>query len=49
MCKGDKGQPSQRIENLADVRRGEAAAAAKLLGGELLTGEFPDRELTDTH
>jgi N-acetylglucosamine malate deacetylase 1 len=48
MCKGDKGQPFQRIENLADVRRGEAAAAAKLLGAELLTGEFPDGELTDT-
>src|SRR6266404_2450491 len=48
LCKGDKGQPANRIEHLADVRRAEAAAAAKLLGAELLTGEFPDGELADT-
>lgn len=48
LCQGDKGQPAKRIENLADVRRAEAAAAAKVLGAELLTGEFPDGELSDT-
>src|SRR5205814_6482880 len=48
LCKGDKGQPAKPIPNLADVRREEAAAAAKLLGAELLTGEFPDGELADT-
>src|SRR5436853_2934028 len=48
LCKGDKGQPVVRIENLTDVRRAEAAAAAKLVGAELLTGEFSDGELADT-
>src|ERR1041384_1886582 len=48
LCKGDKGQPAKHIEDLADVRRGEAAAGAKLLGAELLTGEVPDGELADT-
>ena len=48
MCQGDKGQPAARIANLAEVRRAEAGAAAKLLGAELLTGEFPDGELADT-
>lgn len=48
MCKGDKGQPATPIPNLADVRREEARAAARLIGAELLTGEFPDGELADT-
>ena len=48
MCQGDKGQPATPIPNLPDVRREEARAAAKLLGAELLTGEFPDGELADT-
>jgi len=47
LCKGDKGQPATPIPNLPEVRRGEAAAASKLLGAELLTGEFPDGELAD--
>src|SRR6476620_322105 len=47
LCQGDKGQPAIPIPNLPEVRRQEAAAAAKLLGAELLTGEFPDGELAD--
>src|SRR5262245_43059164 len=48
MCQGDKGQPAKPIPNLPDVRREEARSAAKLLGAELLTGEFSDGELADT-
>src|SRR3954469_17669511 len=48
MCKGDKGQPATPIPDLAAVRRVEAAAAAKLLGAELLTGDFAAGELADT-
>ena len=48
LCKGDKGQPAVPIADLAAVRRDEATAAAKLLGAELLTGDFPDGELADT-
>src|SRR4051812_20714594 len=48
MCNGDKGQPATPIPDLAAVRRQEAAAAARLLGAELLTGDFPDGELSDT-
>jgi LmbE family N-acetylglucosaminyl deacetylase len=47
LCRGDKGQPSRPIENLAAVRREEMAAAAKLLGAELYRGEFGDGELVD--
>jgi LmbE family N-acetylglucosaminyl deacetylase len=47
LCQGDKGQPAQPISNLADVRRQETTAAAKVLGAELLLGEFPDGELAD--
>jgi N-acetylglucosamine malate deacetylase 1 len=48
LCQGDKGQPATPISNLTDVRRDEAAAAAKLLGAQLFTGDFPDGELADT-
>jgi len=47
MCRGDKGQPSKPVKNLAAVRRKEMRAAAKLLGAKLFLGEFPDGELTD--
>src|SRR5437899_6158472 len=47
LCQGDKGQPATPIPNLAAVRREEAAAAARLLEAELLTGDFPDGELAD--
>lgn len=48
MCRGDKGQPAQPVEDLAAVRRGEAAEAAGVLGAELLTAAAPDGELMDT-
>ncbi|EEF59062.1 PIG-L deacetylase family protein [Pedosphaera parvula] len=47
MCRGDKGQPSQPIKNLAAVRRREMSAAGKLLGAKLYFGESPDGELVD--
>ena len=47
LCRGDKGQPSQRVANLTAVRRREAAAAARLLGAQLFLGEHADGTLTD--
>jgi len=47
LCRGDKGQPATPIPNLGAVRRKEMAAAAKLLGAELLCGGFGDGELLD--
>jgi LmbE family N-acetylglucosaminyl deacetylase len=48
LCQGDKGQPATPIENLAEVRRQEMAAAAELLGAALLLASLPDGELADT-
>jgi N-acetylglucosamine malate deacetylase 1 len=48
LCQGDKGQPATPIPNLAAVRRREMAAAARLLGAELLRGNVPDGHLADT-
>ncbi len=48
LCNGDKGQPSDTIENLAEMRREEMTAAANLLGAELMLGEVSDAELCDT-
>ena len=47
LCLGDKGQPSQPIPRLATVRRGEMAAAARLLGADLFWGRVPDGTLAD--
>ena len=47
LCRGDKGQPSKPIPNLAAVRRKEMAAAARLLGAKLFRGEFGDGQLAD--
>jgi LmbE family N-acetylglucosaminyl deacetylase len=47
LCQGDKGQPVVPIANLAQVRRQEMAASARLLEAELLLGELPDGELAD--
>jgi len=48
LCRGDKGQPRSAIKNLADVRRKEMAASARLLGAQLFTANFPDGTLMDT-
>ena len=47
LCQGDRGQPAVPIENLAEVRHTEMAAAAELLGATLLRGEFSDGHLAD--
>jgi LmbE family N-acetylglucosaminyl deacetylase len=47
LCQGDKGQPTPPVADLAAVRRAEMAAAAVLLGADLLLGEFPDSGLFD--
>jgi N-acetylglucosamine malate deacetylase 1 len=47
LCQGDKGQPDPPLDNLAEVRRQEMAEAARLLGADLLTGDFADATLTD--
>jgi LmbE family N-acetylglucosaminyl deacetylase len=47
LCRGDKGQPDPPIDDLGSVRREEMAAAAKLLGAELLWAGFGDGELAD--
>jgi LmbE family N-acetylglucosaminyl deacetylase len=47
LCQGDRGQPEPPLENLSELRRKETAAAAALLGAELLLGEFGDGTLQD--
>ena len=48
LCGGDKGMPAgQRTDNLAEMRRGEAEAAASVLGAELFWVGSPDGELAD--
>jgi LmbE family N-acetylglucosaminyl deacetylase len=47
LCQGDKGQPSERVANLASVRRKEVKAAADLLGAELFLSGWPDGTLAD--
>ena len=47
LCQGDKGQTEPPTPDLVSVRRQESAAAAALLGAELLFGDFPDAQLFD--
>ena len=47
LCKGDKGQPSKLIRDLAAVRRKEMREAMYVLGAQLFLGEFPDGTLAD--
>ena len=48
LCRGDKGQPTKKIANLAAVRRNELNASAELLGAQLFPGGQPDGELADS-
>jgi LmbE family N-acetylglucosaminyl deacetylase len=48
LCRGDKGQPSQKVTHLAAVRRKEIRSSAKLLQAELFLAEQSDGELFDT-
>jgi len=47
LCRGDKGQPQEPIENLGRVRHEEMTAAAELLGAQLFWTGFGDGELAD--
>lgn len=47
LCQGDKGQPSQEIADLANVRREEMQRAANVVGAQLLTAGIPDGTLAD--
>jgi LmbE family N-acetylglucosaminyl deacetylase len=47
LCKGDKGQPSAKKENLAARRQKEMTASAELLEAKLFTTGVPDGTLTD--
>ncbi len=46
-CNGDKGHSSRPVENLAEVRQQEMAAAADVLGANLYLLNIPDGELAD--
>lgn len=47
LCRGEKGQSREPVENLAAVRLSEMTDAADVLGAELLWGDVPDGELAD--
>lgn len=47
LCRGDRGQPTPPLPDLAAVRRREMKAAAALLGAELFAGGFGDSTLAD--
>lgn len=47
LCRGEKGQPAQEIDDLAAVRRREMDDAASVLGVQLLVAEVPDGTLSD--
>jgi len=47
LCRGDKGQPSRAIEDLAAVRRREMQAAADFLEARFYPGDSSDGELAD--
>src|SRR6516162_8712909 len=47
LCRGDKGQPSNKVTDLAAIRQKEMSASAKLLGAQLSLVGQPDGTLTD--
>ena len=48
LCRGDKGQSSEPVANLAVLRRKEMRASTELLGAELFLGDEPDGTLADS-
>ncbi len=48
LCRGEKGQPPDRVEDLAQVRRTELERSVALLGAELVVADFPDATLADS-
>lgn len=48
LCRGDKGQPAEKIENLSAVRKREMAAASALLGARLIRCSYGDGTLADS-
>ncbi len=48
LCKGDKGQPSEKVANLTATRRKEMVASADLLGAQLFLGGNCDGTLMDS-
>src|SRR5690606_33097300 len=40
LCRGEKGQPTPPIDNLANVRESEMRESASLIGAEVLFGGF---------
>jgi LmbE family N-acetylglucosaminyl deacetylase len=48
LCRGDKGQPDPPVEDLAEIRAREMAAAAQVLGAELRVMDYGDGELFDS-
>jgi LmbE family N-acetylglucosaminyl deacetylase len=47
LCQGDRGQPSEPLEDLVEVRRREMQAAAEVLGASAMFGEVSDGHLQD--
>src|SRR6266478_926686 len=48
LCRGDKGQSSEPVANLAVLRRKEMGASADLLGADIFFGDEPDGTLADS-
>src|SRR2546423_1194725 len=49
LCKGDKGQPSEKMASLTVIRRKEMTASADLLGAQLFLGGTCDGTLMDSN
>ncbi len=47
MCNGDKGQPTEPIADLGQVRKREMSQAGKILGAKIYWADVSDGELVD--
>ncbi len=47
LCKGDRGQPRESVNEIEEVRKREMTAAAELIGAELFCIGIEDGELAD--